>query len=87
MSVHDQHDGDGEAIGQLLDSLGVKHELDEGDMVTDAVVITKVVRADGSVRLGLTWSEGMSWIERLGMITAAKQIDSPMFSLADDDDD
>lgn len=64
-----------ESIGNLLDSLGVTHSPDEGEMTTDAVVLLKVVDMDGNVSMRLAWSEGMSWIERLGMLTAADHIE------------
>jgi len=71
-------------VGSLVDSLGVEiRTLDDGDMVTDVLLIAKVVDAEGSVRLALAWSDGMSWIERLGMITAAQGIEMPTSS--DDD--
>ena len=74
-------------IASIVESLGVTLSVREDDLVTDAVVIAKVVEADGSVRLALTWSEGMSWIERYGLLTAAVAIDSPVNGGARDDDD
>ena len=79
----DQHENEGQPIGQLLDNLGVRHLLDDGDLVSDAVVITTVITEDGSTRLGLTWSEGTDWLKRLGMITAAAAIDNPSFTPPD----
>jgi hypothetical protein len=77
----------GDCIGNIVDNLGTTMTIRDGDMVTDTVVIAKVVEEDGSVRLSMGWSEGMSWIERLGMLTAAMQTDSLMPSGAQDDDD
>lgn len=65
------------AIGQNLDALGVSASIQDDDLITDAVVILKVLEGDGSVRLSTAWSEGMSWIERLGMVTAAKACEMP----------
>lgn len=64
-------------IGEILDGLGVRATQNEGDLVSDALVILKVVEPDGGVRLSLAWSEGMSWIERLGMVTAAQALEVP----------
>ncbi|MBK6887062.1 MAG: hypothetical protein IPH03_11970 [Tetrasphaera sp.] len=36
-----------------------------------ALVLLKVVDATGDVRLILAYSDGMDWITRLGMLTAA----------------
>ncbi len=67
------------AIGDRLDGLGVVTTLDQGDLVAGAVVLLKVVDEDGGVRLHSCWSAGMSWIERLGMLTAAAAEDTPPF--------
>lgn len=62
-------------IGNLLDALGVTHDPDEGDLITDAVVVLKVIDTDGVVALRTTHSDGMSWIERIGMLRVAEHID------------
>ncbi|MBW3663559.1 MAG: hypothetical protein KY469_10705 [Actinobacteria bacterium] len=58
-------------IGELIDSLGVETELDNDDLVAAAVVLLKVIEPDGQVRLSIAWSEGMSWLERVGMVAVA----------------
>ncbi|MDX3455056.1 hypothetical protein PV396_24465 [Streptomyces sp. ME02-8801-2C] len=63
-------------IGQLIDALGVQADLEEGDLPTDAFVILKVVKADGTVSLASARSEGLDWITRLGMVTAAQEIEN-----------
>ncbi|GAA1395199.1 hypothetical protein ACFQZ4_24110 [Catellatospora coxensis] len=65
-------------IGQIVTNLGVTAEaLEDADLVADAVVLLKVVQPDGSVSLLIAHSEGMSWIERLGMLRAAERIEGP----------
>ena len=64
-----------EPIGNLLDSLGVEVTRDEGDLFAGAVVLLKVVDADGGVTLRTCASPGLSWIERVGMFRAAEQSD------------
>jgi hypothetical protein len=66
--------GDSEKIGLLLDSLGVTMQLREGDMVTDAVVIAKIVGGDGTVAVGMGLSESSSWLDQLGLIAAAADL-------------
>ncbi|MEU6376800.1 hypothetical protein [Streptomyces sp. NPDC046909] len=73
-------------IGQLLDTLGVEAHIDEGDLPTDAFVILKVVKADGTVSLSSARSEGLDWITRLGMVTAAQQIENGGYYEAAPDD-
>ncbi|MEU9149197.1 hypothetical protein AB0D59_01255 [Streptomyces sp. NPDC048417] len=73
-------------IGQLIDALGVQADLDEGDLPTDAFVILKVVKADGTVSLASARSEGLDWITRLGMITAAQAIENSGYTEASTDD-
>ena len=64
-------------IGQLLDSLGVGAELDEGDLPTSAVVILSVLEPDDSIpRLVVASSEGLSWIEQAGLVRLAERITS-----------
>ncbi|MGQ5606170.1 hypothetical protein [Streptomyces sp. EKS3.2] len=74
-------------IGQLLDALGVEADLDDGDFPTDAFVLLKVVKADGTVSLACARSEGLDWITRLGMITAAQQIENSGYTDATTDND
>ncbi|WP_300680737.1 hypothetical protein [Nocardioides sp.] len=59
-------------MGQLIDSLGVTHEPADGELISDVVVLLKVITPDGRVCLRQAWSEGMSWIERIGMLRAAE---------------
>jgi hypothetical protein len=61
-------------IGQLLDTLGVEQDLEDGDLISDAIVISKVVDANGHLSLGIAVSESCSWIDQLGMLTAASDI-------------
>lgn len=64
-----------EPIGSLLDSLGVEVTRNEGELFAGAVVLLKVVAQDGSVTLRTCASDGLSWIERVGMFRTAEQSD------------
>ena len=68
-----------EPIGNLLDSLGVEVSLEEGDLAACAIVLLKVIDVDGSVRLQTCTSDGLSWIERLGMLRAAEHVELPVY--------
>lgn len=61
-------------IGPILDGLGVTIDLDDGDLIESALVLAKHVDADGLVSLSLASSDGMSWLEQLGLLAAAQQI-------------
>lgn len=75
----------GQKIGQLIDTLGVEADLDEGDLPTDAFVILKVIKADGTVTLASARSDGLDWITRLGMLTAAQAIENSGYTDASTD--
>jgi hypothetical protein len=61
-------------IGQVLDSLGVGQDLDDGDLIVSALVLTKIMQADGSITLGIAADESCSWLEQRGLIAAASDI-------------
>lgn len=75
-----------EYVGNLLDSLGVRYAPDEGELVSDALVVLKAIDPDGCVSLRLAWSDGMSWIERLGMLRAAELLDTAELGEATEED-
>ena len=61
-------------LGELLDTLGVELEMDDGDLVSNAVVILKIIAEDGSIQLGIASSESLDWIAQLGLIEAARDV-------------
>ncbi|MFC4034553.1 hypothetical protein ACFO3J_24195 [Streptomyces polygonati] len=63
-------------IGQVLDSLGIVATVGPDDLVAGAVVLLKVIETDGSERLSLAVSEGLGWIEKLGMIQVASTVEN-----------
>lgn len=73
----DEKTKDPRKVGDIADALGVELNLYEDDMVTDVLVLAKVVEADGSVRLSYCASDGMSWIERIGLLSAATKMAMP----------
>ena len=68
---------DTQPIGQLLDNLGVAAAIAPDDLPVAALVLLKVVDADGGVRLSLAYSGGMDWRARLGMLPAAPASETP----------
>lgn len=63
-------------IGDVIDGLGVRATVSEGELVAGAVVLLKVIDTDGDTRLSLAHSEGLGWIERAGMLRVAEQIET-----------
>ena len=78
---------DPQPIGQLLDALGVTSTIAPDDLPAAALVLLKVVDATGDVRLAAAWSDGMDWITRLGMLTAATARETPDPTLWQDQED
>lgn len=71
-------------IGDVLDSLGIEATLDPGELVAGALVLLKVVQADGDTRLSLA-HQGVGWIERVGMLRVAETLESGSLRDAADD--
>lgn len=67
----------GELVGNLLDSLGIEHHPDAGDLVASAIVLLKVIDTDGDVTIRTLSSDGLSWVERIGMLRVAEQVELP----------
>jgi hypothetical protein len=71
-----EHDAETKPIGQLIDTLGIEATVGPDELVSGAIVLLKVVQADGSTKLSMTFSDGLGWIERAGMLRVAEQIES-----------
>jgi hypothetical protein len=64
-------------LGELIDAMGVTHEVGPDERVCSAIVLLQVEEADGHHSLRCAWSEGMSWIERIGLLRAAERAELP----------
>ncbi|MGW9245738.1 hypothetical protein [Streptomyces badius] len=73
-------------IGQLLDTLGVTADLDDGDLVTDALVILKILQPDGSIALSIAATDTRDWINQTGLLRAAIDISESRIRRDEDDD-
>lgn len=58
----------------VLAGLDIAMDLHDGDLVANAVILAKVVGHDGQVGVVIAASEGTSWLDQLGLVTAATQI-------------
>ena len=70
-------------LGQLIESLGVRQDLDPGERVCSAVVLLTVEEPDGHLSLRCAWSDGMSWMERIGVLRAAERAELPAVGAQD----
>jgi len=66
-----------ELVGNLLDGLGVEYHPEDGELVESALVLLKVIGPDGDVSLRTLSSDGLSWIERIGMLRSAEAVELP----------
>ena len=61
--------------GPLVDALGVKVSLSEGQHLVEAVVVGKVVGFDdGGTSLVIASSDGLDWISQRGLLAAAADV-------------
>lgn len=65
----------GVPIGDRIDALGVAANVQDGDLIEAAVVLLKVVDAEGCEVVRCAWSDGMSWITRRGMVETARDME------------
>lgn len=63
-------------IGDVLDALGVTAAIEPDTLVSGAIVLLKAVLPDGNVRLSLCHSDGLSWVERAGMVHLADAMET-----------
>ncbi len=74
--------------GPILDGLGVTIDLADGDLVSDALIIAKIVDADGNVTVSLSSNETMSWLDQLALLVAGSDIvRRPRYDVRDTDDE
>ena len=64
-------------LGELIDQLGVTQQVEQDETVCGAVVLLTVEEPDGHLSLRCAWSDGMSWIERIGLLRAAERAELP----------
>lgn len=72
-------------VGELLDSLGITLELDDREMTSDALVVAKTIDEDGQVAITIGKSESMTWLDQIGMVTAASDIIRQGFTRKDEE--
>ena len=66
-----------QALGELINSMGAQLRIDPDEQICGAVVLLTVEEPDGHISLRCAWSDGMSWIERIGLLRAAERAELP----------
>lgn len=72
------------AVRDILGLADTDVTLGDGDLVTDAVIVSAVSNVDGDITLSIATMEGTSWITALGLLTAALDIEMADLGRADD---
>ncbi|MER5322303.1 hypothetical protein [Streptosporangium roseum] len=58
-------------LGDLIDRLGVHATLEEGDFITDVVVLAKVHMEGGAIAVGIYSSEDLQSYDKFAMLRMA----------------
>lgn len=65
--------GDSKPAGEVVDMLGIRTTVEDDELVAGGVLLLKIVEVNGDVRLSTWWSDGMSWLEKAGILRVAEQ--------------
>lgn len=77
-----------EPAGRIVDGLGITLDLDEGSLVSDAVLIAKVIGPDGTSAVAISDNPAMDWLTQYALIKAADRIiDTQQFLTVGEDDE
>ncbi|MFJ8109977.1 hypothetical protein [Streptomyces sp. NPDC096132] len=64
-------------VGDVLDAIGIRATVADGELVAGAMVLLKVIDNEGDTRLSMAYSDGLGWIERAGMLRIAERMEAP----------
>ena len=74
-----------QAIGDTLDAMGMRLDLDDGDLISSAVLVAAIlVPGDDNPRLTIASTDGMSWINQAGLLRLAERITSEPPDMGDE---
>jgi hypothetical protein len=63
-----------ETLGQVIDELGITVTLEDGDLISDVVVLSEVLKADGTKSLVISEANFANWLKTEGMISKAYKV-------------
>ncbi len=73
--------------GPIIDGLGITLDLDNSDLVSDAIILAKVIGSDGAPKVIISDSDSLDWLSQYALIKAADRIiDTQQFVTTDEDD-
>jgi hypothetical protein len=76
------------SIGAALDQLGILADIEEGALVSSAVVVLAYYVGDEEhPRVTIANSDGMTFIEQVGLLRVAERIASEPTAIGDEDDE
>lgn len=76
------------AIGELLDGLGLRCDLREGDLIQDALVIFRSSNfEDGETRVGVAYTTHTDLVVRRGLVELLKDFEEMTSVMTIDTDD
>lgn len=61
-------------LAEILKTLDIDLELDDGAIVTDAIVVCKVQRLDGKTTVAHGMTEGTDWITAVGLSEVQREM-------------
>jgi PIN domain nuclease of toxin-antitoxin system len=61
-------------LAEILKTLDIDLELDDGAIVTDAIVAVKVQRLDGKTTVAHAMTEGTDWITAVGLSEVQREM-------------
>jgi hypothetical protein len=72
-------------VSDVLDQLGLTLDIEDGEMISDAVLVMKVHRTNGEVYVATRCTEGTDWVTARGLVAVAEDIDSSGYHDAKDE--
>lgn len=60
-------------IGNEIDLRGIMVDLDEGDYLSDIIVVAEIIKADGESQVVTSRGEMTNWLKEAGMLKVANE--------------
>lgn len=64
----------GTPVSEALGHLGITLELADGDLVETAIVVAKVIRADGIPCVSVSTHDGLTWYDQIALSASLAEI-------------
>lgn len=70
----------------IVEGLELRLDITEGSLVANAILIAKVIDENGNVGISISNSPGTSWLDELGLVTAAAEMIKPALTYSHEDE-